>query len=464
MHDNEHAESDIKVMVVDDDPYLLQAIHQTLKMHKYQPDSFDRPADALASIASTGYHAVIADVKMPGINGMEFLQRVREMDQDLPVIIITGHGDVEMAVTAMKNGAYDFLEKPVDEEILIRAIARAVEKMLLIEENRNLAKQLTLSAEERSSFHGIIGRHPLMQRLYDTIEIVAMEDEPVLLSGETGTGKELVARAIHDLSVRRNSPFVAVNMGAIPPDMLEAELFGYEKGAFTGASQTKIGKFEFAGDGTLFLDEISSLPISLQAKLLRVLEECALTRLGSNTSIAVQARIIAATNCNLMEEIEAGRFRQDLYYRLNVLPITVPSLKERTLDIPLLAKHFWEGYSGRLDHKIPFFLPAALNELCRREWPGNVRELKNFVKRFCIYGKETLQTEHEVKAPSNKDTAGSMPLRQVVEEAEKEYIRSVLNSHGGRITTVCKALGISRKCLYDKINKYGLDLKSFREG
>lgn len=448
------------IMVVDDDSYLLAAIHQTLVLHGYEVDSFDKPAEALAALASGSYLAVIADIKMPLIDGLEFLQRAKGECRDLPVIMITGHGDVHMAVKAMKEGAYDFLEKPVDEDVLLVSLARAVEKMKLVMDNRGLCEQLELAREKRDRFHGLIGAHPLMRRLYCTIEIVAKEDEPILIAGETGTGKELVARAIHNLSDRCDKPFVAVNMGAIPAEMLEAELFGYEKGAFTGAGQTKIGKFEFAGEGTIFLDEICSMPVNLQSKLLRILEDRAITRLGANNSIPVQARILSATNSVLADEIETGRFRQDLYFRLNVLPITMPPLKKRVSDIPLLFDFFCREY-GKVAASFDL---AIIRQLSQRDWPGNVREFKNYVKRLCVYQDDIHGSaiDDSMADPMVHNDHRVVPLRQAVDEAEKNHIINALRMHGGHVIAAHKTLMISRKCLYDKINRYGIDLCSFR--
>ncbi len=449
-----------KILVVDDDTYLLIAIHQTLTMHGYEVDSFSTPAEALASLSSGVYLAVIADIKMPLIDGLEFLQRTRVQDRDLPVIMVTGHGDVDMAVKAMKNGAYDFLEKPVDEEILLGALSRAVEKMRLVLDNRGLCRQLERVRGARFSFNGLVGGHHLMRRLYDTIEIVAREDDPVLISGETGTGKELVARAIHNLSTRSEGPFVAVNMGAIPTEMLEAELFGHEKGAFTGAGLAKMGKFEYAGKGTIFLDEICSMPVGLQAKLLRVLEDRAVTRLGANTPTPVRARILSATNSVLASEIGAGRFRQDLYFRLNVLPITVPPLRERLSDIPLLLHHFCKEYG--MDPAS--FDSVSVNRLCRREWPGNVREFKNHIRRLCVYRDALSGADETGSATGPESRAGQpVPLRQAVDEAEKNHIIAALRAHKGQVIATHKALMISRKSLYDKINRHGIDLHSFRD-
>ena len=451
------------VMVVDDDRYLLNAIHQTLSFNGYDANAFDSPDQALEAFNRKNYLAVIADVKMPVMDGLAFLKRIRQLDPDLPVIMITGHGDVDMAVYAMKSGAYDFLEKPVDEDVLLSSLDRAMEKMELVIRNRELNRQLSQARENRGRFQGLIGSHRTMQHLYRTIEIVAREDYPVLISGETGTGKEIVARAIHDLSARSAEPFVALNMAAIPADMLEAELFGYERGAFTGAAQTKIGKFEFAGNGTLFLDEISSLPPALQSKLLRVLENRTMTRLGSNAAIPLRSRIIAASNIDLQKEIESGRFRQDLYFRLNVLPIHVPALRERKSDIPVLFRYFCSEYSQ--EHGLADELPADENiwQMLEREWPGNVRELKNFARRFCVYRNHPLDSTGEPDSIAQGGPADAeCSLKQAVDEVEKKHIVAALKKCRGQVNLASRILGVSRKCLYDKINKHGITPDIFR--
>lgn len=463
MH-SQYPEDHGKILVVDDDSYLLTAIEQTLTMHGYGVNAFDNAPDALESVSSSTYLAVIADVKMPLMDGLEFLQRIKEQDPDLPVIMITGHGDVDMAVVAMKKGAYDFLEKPVDEDVLLSSLSRAVEKMQLVLVNRDLSRRLELAREKRDHFHGLLGVHPLMQNLYDAIELVAGEEYPVLITGETGTGKELVARAIHDLSNRKGRPFVAVNMGAIPEDMLESELFGHEKGAFTGAGQLKLGKFEFAADGTLFLDEITTMPVNLQAKLLRVLEDNAIIRLGANRSIPMRARIITATNTDLGQELESGRFRRDLYFRLNVLPITVPPLRERRSDIPLLVKYFCEQYAREHGLEPEVINAGILQDIYRQDWPGNVRELKNYIKRLCVYG-----GSGDAAAGHGQPSAGdrqpeSASLRQAMDEAEQKHIVNVLRMCKGQISAAHKILKISRKSLYDKINKHNIDLNVLRGG
>jgi two-component system, NtrC family, C4-dicarboxylate transport response regulator DctD len=331
------------ILVVDDDPYLLMAIGQTLTLSGYSVDTFTSPLEALEKQKKTTYAAIITDIKMPVMDGLQFLTHVRASDPELPVIMITGHGDVALAVTAIKSGAYDFLQKPVDEDVLNACLVRAVEKRRLILENRRLNNNLAEQRHDLTRFYGLIGNHPAMHRLYDIIKAVAAENDPVMIHGETGTGKELVAKAIHEIGSRAGQPFVALNMGAMPTEMMESELFGHSKGAFTGAVQRKIGKFEYAGEGTLFLDEICSLPIALQGKLLRALEARVVSPLGSNIEVPFKARIIAATNKDLGREIEKENFRQDLFFRLNVLPVHIQPLRERRQDIPAPRRIFSAG-------------------------------------------------------------------------------------------------------------------------
>jgi len=398
------------------------------------------------------------------MDGLQFLAQVKEVDKELPVIMITGHGDIALAVTAIQSGAYDFLQKPVDEDVLLACLVRAVEKRQLILENRRLSISLEEQRQDLTRFYGLIGNHPAMHRLYTIINAVAAETDPVMIYGETGTGKELVARAIHEIGSHSDQPFVAVNMGAIPTEMMESELFGYVKGAFTGAMQRKIGKFEYAGEGTLFLDEICSLPIALQAKLLRVLEEKCITPLGSNTPVPVEARIITATNKDLEREIEKETFRQDLYFRLNVLPVRIQPLRERKEDIPLLVEFFRQEYSyGKMQAPDPFS-PEIIREIMDMPWPGNVRELRNHVRRLCILG-----TLDKNKAPDNTEkhqTPGPdehLPLKEFMDQTEKEHIIKVLQENKGQVAPTYGRLGISRKSLYDKINKFGIDLNTFRK-
>ena len=459
----------LQILVVDDDRYLLLALKQTLELAGYRADTFTSPLEALAAAEKSSYAAVLTDIRMPELDGLALLERLHGLDADLPVILITGHGDVALAVRALKAGAYDFLQKPVDEDVLLNALARAVERRNLVRENRQLQASLnaSLSASRagRSLFHGLVGAHPSMQALYNLIETLARERDPVLIGGETGTGKELVARALHTLaSPKSKGPFVAVNMAAIPAEMIESELFGHERGAFTGAESRKTGKFEFSGQGTLFLDEICSMPLQLQGKLLRVLEERAFFRLGGNALIPLQARVIAASNRNLEDQVAQGRFRKDLYFRLNVLPVHIPPLAERMDDLPLLAQYFLDEYNG-LHEGEPAVLPRALLEqLMQRTWPGNIRELRNTIRRHCILGsQQTAATPlPAVQAP---DASGAALLcwKEHMDWQEKQYLEQVLAHCGGQVSAASVLMGLSRKSVYEKINRHGIDLGRLRQ-
>jgi two-component system C4-dicarboxylate transport response regulator DctD len=450
-----------EILVVDDDLYLLAAIKQTLVLNGFAVQTFSNPVEALASLEGHLFAAVLADIRMPEMDGMVLLERILAKDADLPVILITGHGDISMAVEAVKKGAYHFLQKPVDEDIILATLSRAIERRQLVLENRRLEQQLSHTRESRSRFFGLVGSHPVMLGLYTLIETIAVESDPVLIIGETGTGKELVARAIHSLGQKNNDPYVAVNMGALPSEMIESELFGHEKGAFTGAIGRKVGKFEYAGTGTLFLDEICSMPAALQSKLLRVLEERSFSRLGSNSSIPLKARIVAATNRDLQAEIDRGHFRQDLFFRLNVLPVHLPPLRERKEDIPLLVDYFWNEYCDGQHSAARPCGPELMRQLMQREWPGNIRELRNFVRRYCVLGASEPAGETPVRAA----LAPSIPelnWKEYMEQQERLYVEQVLQKAGGQVGAAYQLMGISRKSLYDKINKYRIALDQFR--
>ena len=450
-----------EILVVDDDLYLLAAIKQTLALNGYTVQTYGNPLEALASIEGCSYASVLADIRMPEMDGMQLLERILERDADLPVILMTGHGDISMAVEAVKKGAYNFLQKPVDEDIILATLARAIERRQLVLDNRRLEEQLRSTRAARSRFYGLIGSHPAMLALYDLIETVGHEADPVLIIGETGTGKELVARALHAIGQHPKSPYVAVNMGALPAEMIESELFGHEKGAFTGAIQRKIGKFEYAGEGTLFLDEICSMPIHLQAKLLRVLEDRAFTRLGGNTPIPLKARIVAATNRDLQAEVDRGAFRQDLFFRLNVLPVHLPPLRERKEDIPLLVDYFWNEYRDDQHEAATPCSSGLVRQLMQQDWPGNVRELRNFVRRYCVLG---MPEPKETVVPITTVTRAvpDLPWKEYMDRQERLYVEQVLRNVNGQVNVACLAMGISRKSLYDKINKHGIALESFR--
>ena len=454
-----------RLLVVDDDRYLLLALRQTLELAGYAVDTFSLGQEALIAAQEQAYAAVLSDIRMPGLDGLELLQRLQAIDKDLPVILVTGHGDVALAVRAVKQGAYDFLQKPVDDDVLLSALARAVERRTLVQENRELQASLSASRAGRSVFYGLVGAHPSMQELYSLIETMAREQDPVLISGETGAGKELVARALHALAAasRSGGPFVAVNMAAIPAEMIESELFGHERGAFTGAETRKTGKFEFSGKGTLFLDEICSMPLHLQSKLLRVLEERAFFRLGGNSLIPLQARIITATNRDLDIEVAAGHFRQDLFYRLNVLPVRIPPLAERREDIPLLAQHFLDEYNV-LHNGPPIVLtPTLLDQLMQRPWPGNVRELRNVIRRHCILGAQAMASDGVPVQESTLPDQALLGWKEHMEREEKQYLEQVIRRCGGQISAASAAMGLSRKSVYEKINRHGIDLDHLRQ-
>ena len=447
-----------RIMVVDDDEYLLSAIGQTLRFARHDADLFGNPQAALDRLDPAIHLVVVADIRMPGMDGMELLKRIMQLDSELPMILITGHGDVALAVKAMKMGAYDFLEKPVDDEVLLAAIGRAMQQRRLVLENRRLQEQLEHLEQQgaMSYYRGMIGCHPLMNRLYDVIERVAKEKDPVLICGETGTGKELVARAVHEVA-DPGGMFLGINMAAMPGEIMESELFGHERGAFTGAVKDAVGKFEFVGEGTLFLDEICSMDLVLQAKLLRVLEERQFTRVGSNRPQPLRARIISATNRDLLQEVAAGRFREDLYYRLNMLQIDIPPLRQRKEDIPLLVEFFRKEYMGESGRELPALSCEQLSEFREASWPGNIRELRNAVRRMCVFGEEKRPGRLEEKAAD----VVLQPLGDYMAEQEKEYLVRILTEHRGNISSASKSLGLSRKGLYDKMHRYGLDRDHF---
>ncbi|QKV20748.1 sigma-54-dependent Fis family transcriptional regulator [Oricola thermophila] len=441
-------ENDPDILLVDDDDDLRHALRQGLELDDLVVADFKNPADALPSIRRDFAGAVVSDIRMPGIGGMEFMARVLEIDPAIPVILVTGHGDIQLAVDAMREGAYDFIPKPFSVQDLGAVSRRALEKRRLVLENRVLRSELdsVSGIAER-----IVGRSPAIARLRNEIELIAGADADVVVLGETGSGKEVVARALHDFSPRAAAPFVALNCAALPPDLFESELFGHEAGAFTGASSQRVGKLEHANGGTVFLDEIESMPLDLQAKLLRAIEDRAIERLGSNKSIPLDVRFVAATKTDLSEEADAGRFRADLYYRLNVVSLTIPPLRERREDIPLLFEHLARQARARYRRDIPDFTPELERQLLRHDWPGNVRELRNVADRWVLglwngFGNGS--------RTADEDFAG--PLSERLAAFERAVIEAEIRRAGGRLKDVYQTLGISRKGLYDKMQKLGI--------
>ncbi len=441
------------VLLVDDDRPVLMAGEQTLELAGFTVLSCSTAEQALEILTRAQPTVVVTDMRMPGMNGMELLARIRDLDGELPVVLVTGHGDVAMAVRAIHAGAYDFVEKPTPPEMLADVVRRAAERRRLVLENRHLRNELAETGE-----FGIIGRTPAMDRLRRTIAAIADTDADVLVWGETGTGKEMVARALHAQGRRRSHPFVALNCGAMPESIVESELFGHEAGAFTGAGKRRVGRIEHAGGGSLFLDEIESMPLSLQVKILRVLQERAVEPLGSNALVPVDLRVIAATKTDLKQAAAEGGFRQDLFYRLNVVVITIPPLRDRRDDVPLLLRHFIQQASGRYNREPPALPPGALDRLMAHDWPGNVRELRNCADRF-VLGLGLL--DDDSGAPLAQTPHLTLPER--VDLFEKTVIEQELARASGDVAQTLQALGIPRKTFYDKLRRHGITRADFEE-
>lgn len=445
-------DSRAQVILVDDDPHLRQALSQTLDLAGLKVVALADAQGLAERIEADWPGVVVSDIRMPGIDGLQLLEQLHGRDNELPVLLITGHGDVPLAVQAMRAGAYDFLEKPFASDALLDSVRRALALRRLVLDNRSL--RLALSDRQQLATR-LVGQSPSMQRLREQIGALAGTRADVLILGETGAGKEVVARALHDLSSRRDGPFVAINAGALAESVVESELFGHEPGAFTGAQKRRIGKFEFANGGTLFLDEIESMSLDVQVKLLRMLQERVVERLGGNQLIPLDIRIIAATKEDLRQSADQGRFRADLYYRLNVAPLRIPPLRERGDDILVLFQHFADAASER--HGLPpnSLQPAQRAMLLRHDWPGNVRELQNAAERFAL----GLELALDGQAPPAAMPSAPMPsgnLSEQVEQFERSLIAAELAQPHSSMRSLAEALGIPRKTLHDKLRKHGL--------
>ena len=441
---------DLTVLVVEDDPDVQLGCVQALRLAGLTPGMANSAEEALRLIGPAYAGVVVTDMRLPAADGMSLVRRCREIDPDLPVIMITGHGDVTLAVEAMRSGAYDFIQKPFSPEALIEVVRRALEKRRLTLEVASL--RLTLSMREGISGK-LVGRSPQMERLRQSVMELADSPVDVLIRGETGTGKELVAQALHDFSPRKTAPFVALNCGGMQDTLLDSELFGHEQGAFTGAQKRRIGKIEHATGGTLFLDEVESMPISMQIKLLRVLQERSIQRLGSNGTVEVNVRVIAATKDDLLERSQSGSFRPDLYYRLNVVSLDLPPLRDRREDIPLLLEHFMLSAAARFSRPLPTPSYEQMHRLMAHSWPGNVRELRNVAD--CI----VLGVHKDVLGIPPQQASGDEgadSLLETVERFERSIISSELQRQRGNIASSARALRIPKTTLTDKIRKYGL--------
>lgn len=454
MTDNPHPD----ILFIDDELDLRLANEQSLQLAGFRVGLHETAEQALQQIQPDWPGVLICDIRLPGMDGLDFLRAVREIDADLPVILITGHGDISMAVEAMQQGAYDFIEKPFSSDRLVESARRARDKRLLTLENRKLKHELSA---QNSLGPRIIGKAPAIQQLRRRITQLADADADLLLLGETGVGKDLVARSLHEQSRRHDRNFVAINCGAIPEHLIESELFGHEKGAFTGAEATRIGKFEYAQGGTLFLDEIESMPMAAQVRLLRVLQERSLERIGSNRSIDLDIRVVAASKIDLREAASRGAFREDLYYRLNVVTLEIPPLRERREDIPLLFQHFLLVAAARYGKEAPAVDPHVHQRLMAYQWPGNVRELRNVTERFVLLGDDDCGLE--LDQGSDQAPCAPMTLPEHVEAFERALIEQALAESGGVIKDTMQLLGLPRKTLYDKMRKYGLDKTAFKD-
>ena len=429
-----------RLFLVEDDPIVRRGSEQALSLAHMEVRGFADAEAALAALEVERPWAVVSDIKLPGRSGMDLLRDIHQLDRELPVILVTGHGDVSMAVQAMREGAYDFIEKPFSSERLVETVRRAVERRALLVENRRLREQLP-----DGGVMPIIGQSPGMLDLRRKVAALAPTDVDILIHGETGSGKEVVARTVHALS-GRHGPFVALNCAALPETVIESEIFGHEAGAFTGASKRRIGRIEYANGGTLFLDEIESMPPAIQLKLLRVLQERELERLGSNQSIPVDCRVIAAAKEDLKKLSDEGRFRADLYYRLNVVSLDIPPLRKRPGDVPLLMAHFIKEAARRFRVETPQWLDQDMLRWQQYEWPGNVRELQNVAERVCLGVDDALGPR--------ESQAASLPAR--LELMEKAMIRDAMAIAEGNVGKAADLLQIPRKTLYDKLQKLGM--------
>jgi DNA-binding NtrC family response regulator len=454
------------VCVVDDDAAIRDSLRDLLESAGLNVQTFASAQEFLVNPRPDAVSCLVLDVQLPGLSGLDLQQELTKLDAQIPTIFITGHGDIPMSVRAMKAGAIEFLTKPCRDDDLLNAVEQAINRSRQIEQLRSDSVEEKAHSENGTrseiSFSEIVGQSAALRRVFKEVETVAPTDSTVLISGETGTGKELIARAIHNISLRRSNPFVKLNCAAIPTGLLESELFGHEKGAFTGAIIQRIGRFELANRGTIFLDEIGDIPLELQPKLLRVLQEREFERLGSTRTVHTDARLIAATNANLAERVAAKRFRSDLYYRLNVFPIAVPALRQRSEDIPLLVQHFVEKYARRMKRRIDSIPSSAMKAMTEYHWPGNVRELENFIERSVILsvGSELRPPLGELTQQKRSSTMLSETKPTTRTEAEREHILRTLKDTKWMIggpSGAAARLGMKRTTLHSLVKRLGIE-------
>jgi DNA-binding NtrC family response regulator len=484
----------IDILFIDDDETILEMIYYMFRNEGgYNITLCDSGEKGLEALNKRNFDLVITDMVLPEMSGMQLIDEIKEKNQDIPILILSGFDDVHLVVDAMKRGASDYLTKPIEQTLFFHAIDKALENRLLKEEVRDLRQRL-----EESPEHQIVAKSPEMRKIFDQISNLSATDTTVLVLGETGTGKELVAEALHHCSIRKDKPLIKINCAALSEPLLESELFGHEKGAFTSAIRKKPGKFEIADGGTIFLDEIGDIPPRIQSKLLRVLQEREFERVGGVDTIKVDVRIIAATNTDLEKAIEAGLFRRDLYYRLNVFPIYVPPLRERVGDIPLLAMHFLRMYSRKFSRNVTTISREVLDDLMAFHWPGNVRELENIMERAVITcsgtsielsnldgayrkdinsggiikmtvpnnGGNSSDSEHSESGafliPVNRDLPYKEGKDAILQEYEKKFIAKILTDTKGSVTKTAEMMGISMRSVYEKMKTYNLNKSDYR--
>ena len=439
-----------KLLIVDDELSVRDSLGKWFREEGYEVTTVENANDALTQLAEQRWDVALVDIKMHGTDGIELQRRMHEVDPALIVIIMTGYASVDTAVAALKNGAYDYVTKPLDPDEIAHLVKNALAHKRTAQENVLLRETVA----EVACPEDMVGQSGPMRKVFDAVETVGPTDATVLITGESGTGKELVARAIHQASPRRFHPLVAIHCGALTETLLESELFGHEKGAFTGAQYRKKGKFEIAEGGTVFLDEIGDISLKTQTDLLRVLQEREITRVGGNQIVKVDFRCVAATNKNLEKLIEEGKFRPDLFYRLNVFRIELPPLRERPDDIPVLVNHFVQKFSLAMNKRINRVSPAAMNQLQQQPWMGNVRELENAVERAMVVGREPELQEHDFIFKQTDASASSGPGKKL-EEMERAHILKVVEECGGNQSHAAEILDIDRVTLYHKLKKYG---------
>jgi DNA-binding NtrC family response regulator len=445
-----------KVLVVDDDSLMKDFLKEALGRSDYSVDSASTGEEALEKIKDKDYDLILSDIRMPSMSGMEVLKATKEYLPCAKVVMMTAYGTVENAVEAMKLGAFDYVMKPFSADEIELVLKRALEHKRLLEENRLLRREV----EGKYGFHNIVGKTPQMQRVFELVEVVADTKATVLITGESGTGKELIAKAIHYNSPRRDGPFIKINCAGLPEGLVESELFGHEKGAFTGAIRKSRGRFELADGGTLLLDEVSEISSGLQAKLLRVLQEREFERVGSAQTIQVDVRVISTSNRNLREQIEKGEFREDLFYRLNVIPMHISPLRERKEDIPILAEHFLKKYNLENNRSIEGISQKVYEMFSEYPWPGNVRELENYMERAVVTSKGKILAlgdfPKEIAFGKTDLAPGVIGVGCSIYEAERRLILKTLEAEGGNRTKAAEILGISTRTLRNKLQEYGL--------